>query len=184
MRRSALCLVFLLWCAGCAPSSDEVDRGAVDRPAVRAPQPPRHFPVIAPIANADPSIREEREFLVPTRLRIVRSESRIAVEADPDSLQSITLDVGTNMVAGFRNELFIYQDGQLLCSGGSNLGGDWYFGTFNYNTGGFFFPKPGETYEIELRVQIFETDIPAQHMWMPVSPMYKSLWTRTSRQDL
>ena len=192
MRRFSLCLVVCLLCSACERSSDEgdparsLDEGDPARSSDEGDPAPQHawrgFPVLPPIANADPTIREDRQILVATQLRIVRSESGISVEADPDSLESITLSVGANMVAGFRIELFVYRDGQLLSGGGSGLGGDWYFGSFNYTTSGFGFPKPGETYEIELKTQIFETDIPPQHMWMPGSPKYKVLWTHSFRQ--
>ena len=152
--------------------------------ATRAAQDEWHgFPRIPPIANADPSIREEREILVPTRLRIRRSENRISVEVDPDSLESIILDVGADMLIGFRREMSVYRDGQPVSSGGHGLGGSWYFGTRHYNTSEGGFPRPGETYEVEVRIQVFETDIPAQHFWMPGSPKYKVLWTRTLRQS-
>ena len=37
-------------------------------------------------------------------------------------------------------------------------------------------PVPGKTYVVEEDVSIFETDIPAQHMWSPTSKKYKVLW--------
>ena len=169
--------------------SDPDELGTVDALAgyLQLPRAAEHewhgFPRIPPIASADPSTREEREILVPTRLRIRRSENRISVEVDPDSLESIILDVGACMVVGFRREMSVYRDGQPVSSGGYGLGGSWYFGTRNYNTSGLGFPRPGETYEVEVRIQVFETDIPAQHMWRPGSPKYKVLWTRTLRQS-
>lgn len=175
MRGSALCIAFCLSSVCCTPCPEDAD------PA--AQQVWRGFPAIPPIANVDPSTREERDFLVPTRVRIVRTENRLEVDADPDSLESITLDVGTNMVVGFRTEQLIYEDGQLVSSGGYGLGGDWYFGTSGYNTRARGFPQPGKSYEVELRIHIFETDIPPQHLWMPESPKYKVLWTRTIRQS-
>jgi len=38
-------------------------------------------------------------------------------------------------------------------------------------------PRPGEKYLVEIYFEIFETDIPAQHMWSPQSGKYKVLWT-------
>ena len=37
-------------------------------------------------------------------------------------------------------------------------------------------PVPGKSYVIEYDVTVFETDIPAQHFWNPVSKKYKVLW--------
>ena len=67
------------------------------------------FPILAPIANADPSIRRKTQFRLPTRLRVERTEDRISVAVDPDSLQPVELAVGVNMVTGLRDELRVQQ---------------------------------------------------------------------------
>jgi hypothetical protein len=43
-------------------------------------------------------------------------------------------------------------------------------------------PQPGEKYTVKVRLSLFETDIPAQHMWSPESGKFKVLWTRTLQQ--
>ncbi len=174
MSRFTFVLASCLFSAACAPTARTVDGGEA---------PGDYFPRYPPIADADPSIREERDFLVPTRLRIVRGESRIAVGVDPDSLESITLDVGVNMVAGFKIEQFVYRDGEVACPGVTSLSTRGFvLGTNYYNTNLDGVPQCGEIYEIELRLEIFETDIPGQHLWGPKSPKYRVLWTRTLRQ--
>jgi hypothetical protein len=45
-------------------------------------------------------------------------------------------------------------------------------------------PQPGEKYTVKVRLSLFETDIPAQHMWSPESGKYKVLWTRTLQQEV
>jgi hypothetical protein len=44
-------------------------------------------------------------------------------------------------------------------------------------------PQPGIEYVVEYRVTLFETDLPGQHMWRPLSGKhYRVLWTRNFRQ--
>jgi hypothetical protein len=37
-------------------------------------------------------------------------------------------------------------------------------------------PAPGKRYVVEEDVSIFETDVPAQHMWSPESGRYRVIW--------
>ena len=144
------------------------------------------FPELAPIANADPSIRHPKKFQVPTRLLIERTDEKMSVTVDMDSLEPLELDVGANMVTGFKQQLFVYRDNKLVghrvgLTGGTRA----YMGTDYFNRSMEKIPQPGEKYLVEVRFEIFETDIPAQHMWSPeASNKYKVLWTRTLRQYL
>ena len=40
----------------------------------------------------------------------------------------------------------------------------------------------GRKYMVELDFAIFETDVPAQHMWDPHGKNYKVLWHRTLKE--
>ena len=114
MRRRGYVLALCLGCIGCVSCSrdDEV--------------PPASqfigFPVLPPIANADPSIRHQEEIQLPTQLRIVRSDDRIAIEVDQDSLEVVTLEVGANMLTGLKHDLLVYRDNELVLSGSWGLG--------------------------------------------------------------
>ena len=143
------------------------------------------FPVLEAIAHADPSKRSPTQFLVPTRLWTERTDERISIAVDMNSLERIELQVGANMVTGLKHRMFVYRDGQLLTSDYAGLtgGATANIGTTFLNRSLDNIPQPGEKYLIEIRLEIFETDIPAQHMWHPEgSDKYKVLWTRTLTQ--
>jgi hypothetical protein len=146
------------------------------------------FPVLPPVPNADPSVRREKEFRLPTRLRVKRADDQIELGVDPDSLKPVKLDVGANMVTGLKDELFVYRGDKLVLSGYAGLqgGGTTYasIGTVVLQRRIDKIPRPGEKYTVKVRLLLFETDIPAQHMWSPESGKYKVLWTRTLRQEV
>ena len=145
------------------------------------------FPVLGPIANADPSRRLVKEFQVPTQLEIKGTDDRISVEVDMNSLERLELKVGANMVTGFKHKMSVYRDEELISSdyGGITGGTKANIGTTYLNRSLDKIPQPGEKYVIEIRFEIFETDIPAQHFWSPESSeKYKVLWTRTLRQNV
>lgn len=153
-------------------------KAATSAPSDVRPAPPIGFPILPPIANADPSIRQPRNVQVPTRLTIERTDSRIGYQFDPAALQTEPLFVGASMIVGYAWEESVHSNGKTLWTGGglstsvaSSSSG------FNRHVDGF--PVPGEKYTIETRITVFETDIPPQHMWSPESGKYKVLLTRT-----
>jgi hypothetical protein len=146
------------------------------------------FPVLPPVQDADPSIRREKGFRLPTRLLVRRTDNRISVGVDPDSLQPVNLKVGAKMVTGFHHELSVYRKGKLVLSGYAGLQGG---GPTCSSLGTLFLqrsidkiPQPGEKYTVKVQLSVFETDIPAQHMWSPESGKYRVLWTRTLQQKV
>ncbi len=146
------------------------------------------FPVLPPVPNADPSTRREKEFRLPTRLQVKRADDQIAVAVESDSLKPVKLDVGANMVTGLKDELFVYRGDKLVVSGYAGLqgAGQTYsgIGTVLLHRPIDKIPQPGEKYTVKVRLSLFETDIPAQHMWSPESGKYKVLWTRTLQQEV
>jgi len=148
---------------------------------------PVGFPELPPIANADPSIRHPKGFKVPTGLQIERTDDRISIAVDARSLESIKLKVGANMVTGFKHEMRVFRNEELILSGYMGLTGGTKanIGTTYLNQSLDKIPQPGEKYVVEICFEIFETDIPAQHMWSPQSSdKYRVLWTRTLRQTV
>jgi hypothetical protein len=92
------------------------------------------------------------------------------------------------MVTGLKDELFVYRGGKLVLSGYAGLQGT---GQIYSSIGTVFLqrridkiPQPGEKYTVKVRLSLFETDIPAQHMWSPESGKYKVLWTKTLQQEV
>lgn len=145
------------------------------------------FSVLGPIADADPSRRVPRDFDVPGRLRIERAPERISIKVDQDSLERPTLKVGENMVTGFNSTIRVLRDGEPILSDfrGITSGTRANLGTSIINRSLDNIPQPSEKYLVEMDVEIFETDIPPQHIWAPNgSDKYRVLWTRTLRQNV
>ncbi len=140
------------------------------------------FPSSPPIKDADPQIRSDQSFQVPTRLIVKRTPEQIEVSVDTNSLETIELKVGRKMVTGFKNEMFVVSgDQRKHC--GSGLGGSAYIGTSYITRKLSGIPKPDVKYVIEVTFVVFETDIPCQHMWSPESDKYKVLWFRTLKSE-
>jgi hypothetical protein len=125
-------------------------------------------------------------FEVPARLRIRRTAERIAVGIDPGSLEEISLTVAPDRVIGMKNDLRVYRGKDLVVSGYSGLtGGTSDVGTTFLNRKTDRIPQKGETYVVEMRLAVFETDVPVQHEWAPESGKHFAvLWTRTLRAEV
>lgn len=147
-----------------------------------------HMPMLPPIAEADPSIRNPVSARVPTRLKVERTDDTLSVEIDTNSYVSTNLMVGTNLVTGSDSCLYVYPIGGSRPSqahveivGGTDclLAGIWH----KADRDGI--PVVGKKYVVEADFTIFETDIPPQHMWMPWgSKNYRVLWRQTLRQTI
>jgi hypothetical protein len=147
------------------------------------------FPVLPPIPTADPSTRHEEVFRLPTRLHVRRTDDQLAVGIDANSLEPVKLKVGKDMVTGLKQQLVVLRDGKPVVSGYGGLQG-WSASNTLRAVGGVFsrrtdqIPRPGEAYTAEVRLTLFETDIPAQHMWSPEGGKYRVLWAKTLRQEV
>jgi hypothetical protein len=127
--------------------------------------PPIGFPVLPPIVGADPSIRERRTVQVPTQLIVKREGTRAEVALDPGSLRFVEIDVGRKMVVGTRTTTTLLpeeENGSCCLTDGAPTGG----GSFEVGAG---------SAEVQVRVEVFETDIPAQHRWQPTEGKYRIL---------
>lgn len=173
--RSTLLLILCFTAVGCCPHGTPESEGR-DVAAL--------FPSYPPITDAAPRIREKRVFQVPTRLLVEQTADRIAVSVDPDSLEQIELEVGHKMVAGFKFQQFVVFEGTIkLCREGLVSGDTANMSTSFYGRGTDSIPQRGKNFVIEVKVITFETDIPAQHEWLPESGRYKELWSRTLRSE-
>jgi|GEM_PF-2353244 len=145
------------------------------------------FPVLPPVADADPAIRYPVSIKVPTRLKIERISDLLSMEIDTNGFEPVVLMVGTNMATGVESRTFVYPEGEKR-SGQSSLG--WnsglVFGSEErvWHTSSDHFPLPGHKYIVEVELSAFETDIPPQHMWDPHGKNYKILWQRTLKQTV
>ena len=146
----------------------------------------RGFEILPPITNANPSIRLPLLVHVPTKLKIEGTTDTLSVEIDKSSLEATNLMVGTNMVTGVENGIYVYPDGEPRPAiGGYGLGGtDFNLGTSFWHTKQDGIPLPGKKYVVEVELTVFETDIPPQHMWSPHGKNYKAIWQRTLKQTV
>ena len=144
------------------------------------------FPILPPIANANPSIRLPLVVHVPTRLKIERTTDMLSLEIDRSSLEATNLTVGTNMVTGVESRIYVYPEGELRPEdGGYSLGGaDFNLGTRFWHAAQEGIPRPGKRYIVEADLVVFETDIPPQHMWSPYGKNYAVLWKRSLKQTV
>jgi hypothetical protein len=144
--------------------------------------PPIGFPVIPPIADADPTDRHPVSLRVPRKLQVERrGESLTVTIAD---FQTVKLTVGRNMVTGIQCEENI-QHGAAVLPLRMTLGSGHTVEPFEhvFTRGGDKIPSSEEKYSVEYEVTIFETDVPAQHLWAPQrGKLYKVLWTHTFKQ--
>ena len=140
------------------------------------PEPPP-FEVEPPIEGADPAVRHHETVLVPAALRVERTPDGVAYGIDAARLEETTLDVGERMVVGHAI-LWYLTHGE----------GEEEFLGFELGSNGFgatsYLPVHVDDYAdagVEARIEVFETDIPPQHMWNPTGGRYRALWTRTLR---
>ena len=99
------------------------------------------------------------------------------------TLETTNLMVGHKMVTGIAREDSVYRDG-VAQPRGMSLGGGFALesSTNVLPLGRDGIPQPGQEFTLEHRVTMFETDVPAQHMWSPQSgKYYRVLWTQTFR---
>ena len=136
------------------------------------------FPVEPPIEGADPSIRHREVVKVPFAIRLTRTKDGVVYGMDGKSLKDVALDVGHRMILGYRIVWTVRRRGrdpEWISEelGGGGLGFDGSSSTSGWSgstAGGVTFVAAFE---------VFETDIPPQHMWSPTGGQYRVLWRLT-----
>lgn len=172
-----------------APVTGQIDPYLSIRSATNVPRNLMFgFPYRPPIADADPSIRYPVSIRVPTRLKVLRTADSISMDTDPNSVETETITVGTNMATGSQSDIYIYPSGQppkdKSATGGMGGGTMVAPVSYTWHTAQDGIPVPGKKYDVEVDLKIFETDIPPQHMWEPQSKKYKILWQRTLKETV
>lgn len=145
--------------------------------------PEMGFPQPPPVPGANPEARHEVVLLAPAALSVRKAEDGALavgwVEASP---LTIRLEVGHRMIVGTRIEESVWAGEERVAAHDSEalLGGEpmWASGSKSFPRD---LPTATEGTPVVLRavVQIFETDIPGQHMWSPTGGRYRVLWERT-----
>jgi hypothetical protein len=144
------------------------------------------FPMLPPITNANFSITHQISVRVPTKLKIERTVDMLSVTIDTNGFEFTNLMVGTNVVTGVQENLFIYpvdEPRPTNWTGGAQGGLDFNLGTSFWWTKRDRFPQVGKNYIVEMDLAAFETDTPGGHMRIfPWSTNYEIIWQRTLKQ--
>lgn len=148
--------------------------------ACRSPDPMAHLAPSAPIAAADPAVRHDETVRLPTRLRVERDGGQVAYGVDEKSLETVTLDVGRKMVLG-ANIVWTARRGKDQPEWLGEEQGSLDFGEAISTS---FRRVEKEPWVLEAAIEVFETDIPPHHFWMPTRGRYRVLWRRTLRADV
>jgi hypothetical protein len=142
------------------------------------------FPEYPPTPDTDPGTRHQVEVSMPTRLSVQRAAGRLSVSYDLASLRNVKITVGNKMTIGMRDELRVYLRGEARPLRCRNI----LEGSINENAPTIplsdpnllkstetltsvqdGIPAAGKRYTVEHDIILFETDVPAQHMWSPES---------------
>jgi hypothetical protein len=134
------------------------------------------FPELPPIRDADPSIRHICRLQVPTKLLIESESDEVEIRDDTDSMQEVTITLGSKMILGVETELSIFS-GEKRIEHRVSLRSPPSFGDGTSIFAGLQKTANSQgDLDVVYHITIFETDIPAQHLWMPKSRRYKILW--------
>jgi hypothetical protein len=119
------------------------------------------------------------EIKVPTRLAIETQETSYRVRIDPKHSRTITVEVRAGMLLGTETTLSVLQgakeiEHQIGLSSGAS-----------FDHGESIFPaKDHQGARVEVRLKLFETDVPVQSHWAPASSSYRVLWEGTISGNL
>jgi len=145
-----------------------------------------HFPILLPVANADPSVRRAEIFRVPTRLSARSSEDHVEVELDPEALEFVSLEVGCHMLVGAEVRFGPAGSGADASTGSIGLGGADF--SRAHGRSPFIVPHtkdaPSGPALYRAQITLFETDIPPQHMWEPRDGRFRILLQRSFEVEL
>jgi hypothetical protein len=123
---------------------------------------------------------------VPAALSIARALDTLSVSVDPSSLADTTVTVDAGMVVGVESETVVFAIGQPRPASGRRglqSGADFALGVDTWSASAEGLPTPGTKYVAEMRLVLFETNVPPQHEWDPHAGRFEVLWTRTLRQS-
>jgi hypothetical protein len=122
---------------------------------------------------------------VPAALTLARALDTLTIRVDPASLAATQVAVDPGMVLGVETDVVVFAQGEARPTGGRHgfsSGTDFDVGTETWSTAHDGVPVTGVKYVAEVQLVLFETDVPAGHLWDPHAGKYEALWTRTLRQ--
>ncbi len=123
---------------------------------------------------------------VPGALRLARGLDTLSVEIDPAAGADTTVRADPGMVLGVESETRVFpRDGHGTAGAprrGYTSGTSFDVGQSVWNTRQDGIPQAGTRYAAEMKLVLFETDVPAGHRWEPRAGHFRVLLTRTLRQ--
>jgi hypothetical protein len=122
---------------------------------------------------------------VPAGLSLERALDTLTVAVDPGSLAATQVAVDPGMVLGVESDVVVFpRGGERPARGrhGLSSGTSFDLGDDTWQSARDGLPVPGVKYVAEVELVLFETDVPAGHLWDPRAGRYRALWTRTLRQ--
>jgi hypothetical protein len=152
--------------------------GAVLVTCSRQPPPAAAIPL-------DASGSYEMKVRVPAALSLARALDTLSVSLDPSSLADTAVTVDAGMIVGVESDVVVFPLGSPQPDWqrhGFQSGADFTLGVDTWSTSPDGIPAPGTRYVAEMRLVLFETDVPPQHEWNPHGGRFNALWTRTLRQ--
>ena len=141
----------------------------------------------SPSPPADASGIIELSLRVPAALAVTRALDTLSVAVDPDSLGLTQVTAHAGTVIGVETDVRVFRRGQaetkpLLERHAVGSGPDFDVGSTTWSTGQDGLPVPDTKYVVEMRLALFETDVPKSAHWDPHAGHFSTLWTRTLRQ--
>ena len=119
------------------------------------------------------------EIEVPTRLLVESKAGSFRVSVDPKGKKKVGVQVRAGMILGTEMTLTMAQGGkeiehQVGLSSGTS-----------FDHGESIFPAEGhQGARVEVRLKLFETDVPVRSHWSPAGASYRVLWEGTLVRDL
>ena len=133
----------------------------------------------------DAALGGELSVKVPGALMIARGLDSVSVSIDPASLASTIVRVAPGMTVGVETECAVFPIGQprpSLSRHGLASGADFDVGTSTWNATPDGIPVQGAKYIAEMKIVLFQTDVPPGRAWNPRAGRFEALWSQTLRQ--
>jgi hypothetical protein len=145
-------------------------------------------PAPAPATSTDDAALGPRHLAVrvPAALQITRAIDALSVTADAASFASTYVTVESARSVGVEREVLVFPQGQPRPAAGRRSvapGTDFAAATDSWTTARDGIPVSGTLYTVEVRLVLFETDVPPTNGWDPHVGRYEVLWARTLSQS-
>jgi hypothetical protein len=144
-------------------------------------------------ALADSAITHDETFSAPSGFVAMQEGAQIGIRPSSVGSEELILAVGNGMTTGYRCRMYFHdvRDSKPLHSEDRPFTEGWGSGGNKVPRGtAYLTPGEGSTPNdlmggsIEVILEFFETDVPAQHGWIPFTEQYRVLWSRTYEVSL